>query len=812
MFLLTFLSVILTSAIQAANKSAEYFISPEIMWIFSLLPLVVLSVLIWQKRDVESKETPGTTYWTMLVLGQGLAPSLYFMAMDITSLISQSLVYSLYPIGVIAWLSLSRKEQILGWQWICIVFILAIQVWLILQTTSLGMSTHKGMVLLLGSAVCLIGQKIAYHGIRDRIATKAGQQRLAQHGIVVSAVSACGLLVMNGDLNQIPLFITGETAGSNTLYVSGLIVFVSACYLVNHLTRNYILGTQPFIGSFLALMSTPFFAYLFNQLLFVAFPDQSNMVLVSDLSLLLMLALPSLAFLYITLPNIKALNCKKTALAMATPFLLIGSVNAFGLDPNRCVMEAAGVYPDVIHEVLVVQSKIATFRKVLQTENSYVYIARGAESYFLHNNRPLEITSGVAVEKIPVGETIQLEVLQNDGSEISLRIVAPMGKKNVWRTMDSSGKHYVLKKIDDPQVAERVREVMKEFAGNPWLVDCRVAKSKHNGGKNLYILSPLIEGLTLDRYYGLEAGAENAAYNHTGHAQQIIDDILYILEIQKQMVRKGWINRDFHAQNIVMARDSDDIKIIDYDMVLPLCGNDLVVGTYGTRFPYFDIINLLYPRVFTPEMKNHRKLVDRRIRLSSDESKNEIANAWLQQMLRKAIDGSYSAIGCMRQGTNVAAKDELLAGLAALSRDFTSLKSLLGDGKTTQEHQYMMDVLQDKTTASREQLERYAQFALASNSCGAVKNIVKLSSSPIYAFVVLVPTILDARTDVVLLFTDRHDKQSDKGGMDSFAREILSKTFKSQLLILPLSTEGNNELMEIRLADALETNGVVANR
>ncbi len=764
--------------VQVGNDALAELISPPVLWFYLVAPPAILVFLYRQITRRHTIPIPrDILYWLMIVSGQVLAPFFYFSALDTTDFISQSVIYLLYPAGVILWLYFSGKERLSRSELVVVSSIFVSQLFLITVSGSTGFATASGVVYLCLSAAFLVCQKVLHKRIVHHVSSPASIRSLTAHQFYCSAVASLCLVLVTGAGSEVRLFAQGQLLGVSSQLVSLAFLALFAVNYFGSFLRNKVYAAQRFVLVLPFLLTSPIICYVISIVLYLLLPQGFPLVTPPLPVLAVMVLLPLAGLLLVSEIKAFQLTVTITIALLLTPMIVVyqgysGFFQAF----VRFAMERTRTTQSVIDRYLEIDNAYSIFRSV-DTGSTLLYRVVTKDSFMvLANSKPFDSESITVLAETHSGafdaRGQHLFISEGNRSNLRLFITGFIGKSNILKAVSQEGIYYVIKPVSDDQEIDGYKSVEAVASGQPWFTHSGLYKSSIIDGYDRYLVSKFKEGITFAEFYGLFPSDE-AVIDLRGVAGSLLERLQEVVDAERHLAVNGLTNRDIHGSNLIVSREGR-LKMVDYDMVLPLDPKSVVVDTLGTTDSLLHIVDLLFPRYLTPTTKEKIFKNDFYLQLTDNPVVNQQANSFIKYMRKKAIDGSYYVSdGCLLSEE----KNVRLAHVQALdrlSKDIVTLHRMV---------KYNTPVPIRSTVASSDVLQSAAVLAGA-GACGISQKTIFLASEAgdtmLLGVLVRLPSTLDSHRDILIPTTEFFHNNYLPA---RFVEEILPFTYKDHFII-----------------------------
>jgi Protein tyrosine kinase. len=145
-------------------------------------------------------------------------------------------------------------------------------------------------------------------------------------------------------------------------------------------------------------------------------------------------------------------------------------------------------------------------------------------------------------------------------------------------------KKYIFKELND-SIYKNMLLFQKMAEEKDYLVDFKIITKN----EKKYIITDFVNGLTFEDYFG----QYNKNYIKRINQDELLNYIIKIAEINLDLMKSGWINRDIHQNNILIT--DNGIRMIDYDLIFKIDDNNGIVDSNGFRNNLYDIFRFFLP-------------------------------------------------------------------------------------------------------------------------------------------------------------------------------------------------------------------------
>lgn len=583
-----------TIVFQVGNNYIVNYIDPYFAF-FGIYALSTVVFLIFNLKK-ETFNLNNLKYSIPIIItGQILSPIFYFKGMFLTDILTQSVIYAFYPITIFVFSKVYDKEKIFNVKNLTLILVIAIQMFILIKNTKID----EGFVYLLISCLLLIVHKILHKVAINRTGA-INEKAMTFYGLLGSTLLGLALILINKDniLNSFD-FVSYINVDTNRglLFVA---LFLAVIFLLGKVQykRNEVLNKNKFEELYLYIIIAPPFAVLLNNYLY--FIDKKVEVNFSIYGL--EGALYLIIFLIIKLDWRIILTYISSALLFITLF------------SNNILIPINIKKTDTVK---IIYNEINRIGLIEKYQNKWFFIKNEIDyDKYQFIKEEVNLNSKKQFKNVLTNENIQLYFKDYIASDESIIVYDTYNYKK-----------YIFKELNE-DIYNRMKLFKKVADDKDYLVNFEILEDKD---KKHYIITDFINGMTFEDYY--EQYDNN--YIEKINQKDLIKDIIKVAEINLDLMKSGWINRDIHQNNILIT--SNGITMIDYDLIFPIQENEKIVDTNGFKNNLYDIYRFFYPK---------RNIIKKKFYFEEQPHLNfkhnkEIINQNLRIMNRYIFDNSY---------------------------------------------------------------------------------------------------------------------------------------------------------------------------
>lgn len=583
-----------TIVFQVGNNYIVNYIDPYFAF-FGIYALSTVVFLIFNFKKGTFNLNNSKYSIPIIITGQILSPIFYFKGMFLTDILTQSVIYAFYPITIFVFSKVYDKEKIFNVKNLTLILVIAIQMFILIKNTKID----EGFVYLLISCLLLIVHKILHKVAINRTGA-INEKAMTFYGLLGSTLLGLALILINKDniLNSFD-FVSYINVDTNrgVLFVA---LFLAVIFLLGKVQykRNEVLNKNKFEELYLYIIIAPPFAVLLNNYLY--FIDKKVEVNFSIYGL--EGALYLIIFLIIKLDWRIILTYISSALLFITLF------------SNNILIPINIKKTDTVK---IIYNEINRIGLIEKYQNKWFFIKNEIDyDKYQFIKKEVNLNSKNQFKNVLTNENIQLYFKDYIASDESIIVYDTYNYKK-----------YIFKELNE-DIYNRMKLFKKVADDKDYLVNFEILEDKD---KKHYIITDFINGMTFEDYY------EQYDNNYIERINQkaLIKDIIKVAEINLDLMKSGWINRDIHQNNILIT--SNGITMIDYDLIFPIQENEKIVDTNGFKNNLYDIYRFFYPK---------RNIIKKKFYFEEQPPLNfkhnkEIINQNLRIMNRYIFDNSY---------------------------------------------------------------------------------------------------------------------------------------------------------------------------
>lgn len=704
-------------------------------------------------------------YGLVIVLGQMVAPYLYFSALNITSIFTQSLIYLLYPVLTVLGGRILFRERTSA----CVnlggmILFLSYLIYVADLIARRG-DNVIGVVWLIGSAVALAAHKLIHKRLLLSAAARIDDLRLSFWGLLCGCLTAGVAVLAHKQFYFMYFFTRPDVVGQEWFFYTGFIVFLSLVYLAQHYVRNNILRHLEISRIFPFSVSSAVFAFFFAALFYLNFPTDFSFQLINAWHIFCMSGM-FLGSLLILADDYQwrwaeALNTLRGRIAMiAICVSLLYAVLALSGSPlkvlNRNILSRH--VPDAVID-LALGEQMGRVKEVAAVDCEEQFFSEWTYGYYFVTSRGafvLECSEDFpddydAARIVPVYEYGRMLTLSDrSGGTLKVRYIEPMGARQyLFKAVDvETGRLLVVEQLYDDELetytllAERIQRLPSHNGPVEKLLVGRVLEGEYRGRHKLFRAVPFIYGKSFYKYFDFDIRGvrEDGAFDLRPKGAHILEKTIEAGELSKAVYRLGLYNFGLTRENLMVYSGDLSLYML-FHIVRPIL--DVVPRSYadmGLSLNFMDLLSFLYP-LDTVMSEPLPYLI-----LTDDNALNDRVNAHLERIRDKILDHSYLYDKSVFD-EEAASADRLIAGMDRFLDDLRVVKSAL-DGRAPLAGVYADSYLSEAQTAD----------ILAMMNSSAYEFLrVKLNAGETSEHVLTflkVPSIINNQEDMVVLSGD----------------------------------------------------------
>ncbi|MCM2282333.1 MAG: serine/threonine-protein kinase [Bdellovibrionaceae bacterium] len=491
----------------------------------------------------------------VIALGQVAAPYFYFLGAATTPLYLQSLIYVLYPLSFLLFGDTgggSRRTTL-------VVSLLALVISSYVPTLVAGRDQLDPVAI---SSLFISAGLLFTHKLIQRRQVESGRALRPEEYTFFGFLGAVGfaifaILVRDSSFEfRAPLF--AFSAQSVSGFTNLVLLLASLTLLVvSNTLRNRVIDDKQYFDYAQLLLLTPTVSVIFNNLISASLGQG-----------LIQFEIYSAASAICVIVLLAFQRRWSVSLFFAL-FYLLSYFYYHSLSLDRTEIEGVG-------RILLLDS-VSSSRKTLVEINGRVYFVEKGDS------------GKASIQETRVHSMLDLVVVSSGQEVRRFYVTSVLGRPEVLLAISiGSGDKVVLKKIE-PAHLERYRKMQESESLKSLLLPFSIVEDVHDGAH--YIQTPYVYGVTLDEYFhrapipGLRSSVSN----------ELVAAVANVVRINRDLIAAGWVNRDTHAQNVMMTPSG--LRLIDYDFLFPL-DSDLspTIDSFGFQDPLHDFYALFYDR------------------------------------------------------------------------------------------------------------------------------------------------------------------------------------------------------------------------
>lgn len=611
--------VLFGAAIQVANSYVIKFLNPYLAFalIYSLATLVFF---IWNLPRLKSllKFSDGFSGVVILLLGQVISPYLYFKGVFLADLFTQSLVYMSYPLVVLLVSGWGFREEIgRRERWILGIFVTA-QFGFLLQGT---LQKSPGIWYLLASVVALLAHKVLHQWHVKKVGP-LNEGSLSFYGLLCASLLGLVLAGVRGEGDA----LQGVFSAINSSSFSGVIFFALLSFLVMAIpylqySRNRFLNQHSFFFLYSWSLLTPVVAILFNNALLAVDPFVQV-----DTRLYGVYGIPFLVLLFL----LKTPGLFKAA--------VLSAAVGFGIYFRASLPFALNLF------------EVRTVQALYREPHRFGFLVEGGDGSYLYRNKAAFDTSQYRRDAVGRGAVLQVRALDRHQVEsFYVKSYLAGDLAAVVFNLKTYGK-YVLKELPG-DFYENMRSFSSWAGKKSWLIPYEIFQSLD--GTRYFIAAKFEYGQSFENYFE----QFHPDYVSGINEEELLEKVIAVAVMSRDLNRIGWINRDIHPRNILVT--ASGLKMVDYDFIFPLDGSPQVMDSFGFFHHLHDIYALLFPKAYYEETRQEkfRYLPHENIPFKI---RADIRNENLSYIKNKIYDNSYFYERECRRGMDFERAMELL--------------------------------------------------------------------------------------------------------------------------------------------------------
>lgn len=488
----------------------------------------------------------------IILTGQVAAPFFYFKGVFLSDILTQSMLYALYPLTIIVFSKLYDKEKFFTKKNITIISVIALQILLLIK----NIQANEGFYYLLLSCLLLITHKII-HKIAIRKEGSINEYSITLYGLLCSAFLGALILLFNGEnLLKVFSFVNYINLETNKGILFSLF-FISVVFLLGKIQfkRNIFLNKNKFEELYLYIIIIPPFVLLINNFLY--FIDNKIEINFSMYGIE--------GALYLVLFCIVKLNWRIIITYLSAMVLF------YAIITSHFLIKITPFETEIIKVIYKDYNRVGIVEK---KENDWL---------FIKNKKDYDPYSFIT-EKINLYNVEEFTTSKNERVSLYFKdFIASDESMIVYDT--KTYKKYIFKELND-SIYKNMLLFQKMAEEKDYLVDFKIITKN----EKKYIITDFVNGLTFEDYFG----QYNKNYIKRINQDELLNYIIKIAEINLDLMKSGWINRDIHQNNILIT--DNGIRMIDYDLIFKIDDNNGIVDSNGFRNNLYDIFRFFYPK------------------------------------------------------------------------------------------------------------------------------------------------------------------------------------------------------------------------
>lgn len=588
------LLLLYSALFQVGNNYVVNFIDPYVAF-FLIYSISTIVFLITNIRKETFKINNSAFSIPIIILGQILSPIFYFKGVFLTDILTQSIIYSFYPISILFFSKIYDNEKIFNKHNIILLSILIIQVFITVKNINL----NEGAYYLIISCVCLIAHKII-HKIAIKRHSYINEYSTTFYGLMGSATLGLILLISN----KVNIENCFDFISYINIQTSKGLLFIGCFFLIVFILgkiqfkRNLVLNKNKFELLYLYIIILPPFAVLINNYLY--FIDNKIEI---NLSIYKIEGL-----LYLLVFFLIKLDWRVIVTYISSSLLFLALLS------SQILIDLEVGKTDSIKIIYNEDNRIGLVKRI---DNKWVF-EKNKYDYdkYQFEKEKIELYENKEFKNDETGENIQLYFKEYIASDESIIVY---DTKNYNK--------YIFKALNN-DIYSRMKTFKTIADDKNYLVDYKIIKDNE---KNYFIITDFVNGLTFEDYYA----QYNKEFIKGINQESFIKDIIKIAEINLDLMKSGWINRDIHQNNILVT--SKGITMIDYDLVFPINDSSNIIDTNGFKNNLYDIYRLFYPK---RDIIKNKFYFESQYELDFKKNK-ELINENLKTINRYIQDNSY---------------------------------------------------------------------------------------------------------------------------------------------------------------------------
>lgn len=546
-----FLLLIYTVIFQVGNNYVVNMIDPyTAFFVIYLLSGIVFTVFNWKSPILKLNHYKYSI--PMIFLGQIASPFFYFKGVFLSDILTQSMLYAIYPLAIIIFSKIYDQEKLFTKKNIAIAFIIIIQILILIK----NIQVNEGFYYLLISCLLLISHKII-HKVAIKKKGSINEYSITLYGLFGSAILGLGMLLVNGqNITNVFNFFNYINIQTNKglIFCAFLIGIVFLLGKIQFKRNNY-LNKNKFEELYLFIIIMPPFALLLNNYLY--FIDNRTEINFSSYGIE--------GLLYIALFLILKLNWK-IIISYLSMMLLF-----YALITNHFLININPFKTEILKVVYEDANKIGMLKR---DDNQW---------YFIKNKIDYD---PYQFESTKIDLYNKKDFIMNGNQKISLYFKDFIASDESMIVYDTKTyKKYIYKDLSQ-EIYKNMVPLQKIAKEKDYLVDFELLKD--NDGQ--HIITDFVNGLTFEDYFG----QYNKDFITSINQKDFINTIIKVAEMNLDLMKSGWINRDIHQNNILIT--DSGIKMIDYDLVFKLSESSGIVDSNGFKNNLYDIYRFFYPK------------------------------------------------------------------------------------------------------------------------------------------------------------------------------------------------------------------------
>lgn len=489
----------------------------------------------------------------MIILGQVASPFFYFKGVFLSDILTQSMLYALYPLTIIVFSKIYDKEKLITKKNLIIYLVIIFQMLILVKNIQI----NEGFYYLLISCILLISHKII-HKIAIKKEGEINEYSITFYGLFGSAILGAILLLTSGQnlLDSFSFFKYINLETNKGLLFLTFFIFVVFLLGKIQFKRNSLLNKNKFEELYLFIIIMPPFAVMLNNYLY--FIDNKTEINFSIFGIE--------GLLYLLLFIIVKLDWR-IILSYITSCVLF-----YALITNQFLIDVKPFQTDIFKVVYSDVNKIGIVKK----DNNQWIFEKNEKDYDIYQfiENKVDLYKKLEFQDIDTGRPISIyfkDFIASDDSMV------------VYDT--NTYKKYIFKDLE-PDIYEKMVKFKPLVESKDYLVDYDLLKD-NNG---YYIITDFIDGVTFEDYFG----QYDINFIKRINQKDFINSIIKVSELNLDLMKNGWINRDSHQNNILITEKG--IIMIDYDLVFELSKNEGVIDSNGFKNNLYDMFRFFYPK------------------------------------------------------------------------------------------------------------------------------------------------------------------------------------------------------------------------